>query len=525
MFMFFPFMVNASSYSLSLNCPDTAKSGEIISCSLNASLSNLSGISAKYSFTNSLEYVDLVLDDSSLYTINVRNTNGFSLGNTSGLPESFKVGDLKLKIPTSATSNQEFKVTLNSLDGSDLDFNSVTGSNVSETIRIKSSNNELSSLTITGASIEFSKDVLSYNIKVDTDKITINATSSDKNAKVSGTGEKIVNYGSNKFEITVTAENGEKKVYTINVTRDDNRSAINTLKSLTVSNTKIKYNNSIDYTDTVEGDIEKVKIEAVATDETATITGVGEKKLEYCLNNFEVVVTAENGSKKTYTIKITRKDERSSDATLKSLLVGDIEIELDSSNTTYALTVKSDVELIELIAISTNSKATISGLGNKTLKTGLNTFEIKVVAENKEEKVYTLNITRVDDSMDNTLKSLEVSDTNINYNGNDVYNASVNYNITKVTVEAIANSSKALVTGNGSYDLVVGKNEIEIKVVASSGDEKIYTINVTREAEEIKVPSTGTNTSLIVIICALVFIIIGLIIFIIVREKKKIEVI
>lgn len=85
----------------------------------------------------------------------------------------------------------------------------------------KSSDNNLNSLSVEGKDIspEFNKDTLEYSLELDTDttKITINAEKSDSKASLTGTGEKDIEEGFNKFEIVVTAENGSSKTYVINV--------------------------------------------------------------------------------------------------------------------------------------------------------------------------------------------------------------------------------------------------------------------------------------------------------------------
>ncbi len=85
-----------------------------------------------------------------------------------------------------------------------------------------SKNNNLSSLSITGNNItpSFNKDTLEYNLEVENDirKITINATKEDNKSSITGTGEKDLTEGLNKFAIVVTAQNGSKKTYTVNIT-------------------------------------------------------------------------------------------------------------------------------------------------------------------------------------------------------------------------------------------------------------------------------------------------------------------
>lgn len=85
-----------------------------------------------------------------------------------------------------------------------------------------SSDNNLSSLSINGYSLNpsFSKNTTSYSLTVpnDVNSITVSAKANDSKARISGTGKISLKEGNNKVNIVVTAENGNKKTYTINVT-------------------------------------------------------------------------------------------------------------------------------------------------------------------------------------------------------------------------------------------------------------------------------------------------------------------
>ena len=89
----------------------------------------------------------------------------------------------------------------------------------------KSSNNKLSSLSIEGASLspKFSKDTLTYSATVEnsTTSVVINASKDDSKATLYGTGTKELVEGTNKFNITVTAENGSSRTYSILITRSE----------------------------------------------------------------------------------------------------------------------------------------------------------------------------------------------------------------------------------------------------------------------------------------------------------------
>ena len=92
-------------------------------------------------------------------------------------------------------------------------------------------------------------------------------------------------------------------------------------------------------------------------------------------------------------------------------------------------------------------------------------------------------------SADNSLSSLKLSAGSLSpsFKPNTTkYTASVNYSVKQVIVSAKTSSSKAViesVTGNGTVNLEVGQNTIEIVVRAENGVKAKYTIVVTRKTE------------------------------------------
>ena len=93
----------------------------------------------------------------------------------------------------------------------------------------------------------------------------------------------------------------------------------------------------------------------------------------------------------------------------------------------------------------------------------------------------------VTDNLDttNTLDSITVSDCTLDPVFNSAtteYSCTVKNNISSVTVNATATSSKSKVRGLGTKELSVGANTLPIRVIAEDGSEKIYNVNVTRKA-------------------------------------------
>lgn len=88
-----------------------------------------------------------------------------------------------------------------------------------------SPNNKLSSLSAEGYSLtpSFGKDTESYNLIINTSvsSIQVNAAAADSKASVSGAGSIPLNGSTTDIAITVTAENGSARTYTIHVVKQD----------------------------------------------------------------------------------------------------------------------------------------------------------------------------------------------------------------------------------------------------------------------------------------------------------------
>ena len=104
-------------------------------------------------------------------------------------------------------------------------------------------------------------------------------------------------------------------------------------------------------------------------------------------------------------------------------------------------------------------------------------------------------------SSDNSLSTLKLSNGTLSpsfkYNVTK-YTATVGYDVTKVVVSAKTSNEKATiesVTGDGTVNLKVGDNVIEIVVKAENGVKAKYTIVVTRKAQETVEPQPSEDES------------------------------
>ncbi len=84
----------------------------------------------------------------------------------------------------------------------------------------KSSDATLKSITVGGKTYSKpSTSISAPNVSANTSSIKISATTNNSKATVKGTGTKDLKTGTNKFTLTVTAENGATKKYTITIVR------------------------------------------------------------------------------------------------------------------------------------------------------------------------------------------------------------------------------------------------------------------------------------------------------------------
>ena len=85
----------------------------------------------------------------------------------------------------------------------------------------------------------------------------------------------------------------------------------NNLSSLKVDNYSItpEFNKNIkEYSLTLENDVREINITGTKEDKTSTVTGLGKHELTEGMNKIDLVVTAQNGSSKTYTLNVEVKN-------------------------------------------------------------------------------------------------------------------------------------------------------------------------------------------------------------------------
>lgn len=153
------------------------------------------------------------------------------------------------------------------------------------------------------------------------------------------------------------------------------------------------------YKAVVPENTETIEVYAKAQDTKAKVTGTGKKTLQSGDNKVDIVVTAEDGTEKTYTINIVRgeqqggNDENSGNG-LSELKIGNLNLSPKFSTNVYEYTAKyigEDTKL-EIEAKPTNEDYIVEVIGNENLQEGENTITV-LVSEKNGDNIATYQVT------------------------------------------------------------------------------------------------------------------------------------
>ena len=189
-----------------------------------------------------------------------------------------------------------------------------------------------------------------------------------------------------KAKATTTTDNKDD-----DKTTTTKKSSDATLKSLTSSVVDIDFSkDKTNYTVYVDKTVTSLGLKATVNNSKATVKIVGDENFVVGNNIVKVIVTAENGTTKTYTITVIKS--KYGHAPLLDLKVKGYELSPEFEPDRYKYTVEAvgitSIELEYKLA-DENSKVTIEGADN--LKVGAN--QVKLIVTEKDGTVTTYTIT------------------------------------------------------------------------------------------------------------------------------------
>jgi len=371
-------------------------------------------------------------------------------------------------------------------------------------------------------------------VPVDTTAFELSATIADTATVSPANGteyELPASQSSKEVPLTVTAENGEIKEYTVNVLRA--KSSNNDLGQLTVNGKTISEltNNAstfnpatTTYNITVDGTVSKALVNATVADTDKasidivnTTNSFNEDDLDYVVNTDEdefdltqekvnvikVYVKAENGQTKYYTLNITRALR--TNAYLSDLTYNGVTI-TNFNKDTFEYTLPDVIYNIPTVTIGATTEdeaATKGGDGILSISTGPNTITVTVTAQDRvTTQDYKIHINRAKNN-DTGIKGITLAGVQAKKNTttgdyevtvpNNILEANSENLVVTVNDPKVETDAKATVSFENQMLFTEDNhpNIIPITVTAEDGENsKVYNLHVTRTKSSI---ATLTN--------------------------------
>ena len=292
-------------------------------------------------------------------------------------------------------------------------------------LNFKSSNADLNQLAISPGALQpgFSPAVTNYTTDVGNtvQSVTVTPTVADAKSIITVKGTPVtsgsaisipVNVGSNSIPVVVTAENGTNKVYTVTVTRAAPSNNAN-LSNLTVSAGALSpsfQEETLQYHVSVPVSTDQIRLTPTVADAASTVTVAGQVvtsgvesnpiSLKPGENQIPIIVTAQDGTTKTYTVIADRNQPPAADDTSLNVdenaengtIVGNLPAsDPDGQSMTYSI---------------------LSGNTSNIFSLHAATGEIKVadgsLLDYETTKSYTLAI-QVSDGIDTTIANVKIN--------------------------------------------------------------------------------------------------------------------
>ena len=426
--------------SISISCGKTTlEAGESTTCTIKGSSNGLTGVNFNYSKTSGISISNMAEKGS--WDTRMIQGNFVSLTSLYNKNSSFDIASFKLTAGASSAGTSQ-TVNLYNIEYTGDGEAALPNQNLNITVKAKpsptptptptptvkpqtkSSNNYLSSLSLSQGKIAFSKTKTSYSVTVGVTVSSVRISAKLEHSKASfaaGYNPRTVNlgYGKNTVKIITVAENGAKRTYTIYITRSkgsskatsksgssksgsksskssSSKNSNNKLKTLYLSDGIINFkSNKYAYDVEVNNGVDVITVEGETENSKAKVKGLGKHDLKVGANTIKVVVTAENGDEKTYTLRITRKKKDSSEDLdsnnyLKDLSIAGYEFDFNKNKEDYDIN-RGGRESLKIKAVTESKNAKVTIQGNERLKDN-DEIQIIVTAEDGSNRTYTITV-------------------------------------------------------------------------------------------------------------------------------------
>lgn len=296
----------------------------------------INGIDGLITYSDNLKLMNVLFNENLIGTY---NEDGRFVGAGTELTNGTTIVTFEFM----AINDGEGIVTLNGSVANDMIINEFEEVSVSVNITRKSSINNLYSLNASVGTFDtaFDKDVTVYTLTVpyDTKEVILSGSLEDTLSTVDGLYKYELSEDKTTAIITVTAEDGSTKVYTVYIIKEKPPvvptpvvyyySSNNYLKTLEAKGYEIKFDrDTLEYELSVNNDIKSLDITAIAEDSRSRVEITGNENFKTGKNTVVITVKAENGDVKEYKLIVTRKsnatvttDDEESDSTAEKVVI------------------------------------------------------------------------------------------------------------------------------------------------------------------------------------------------------------
>lgn len=276
----------------------------------------INGIDGLVTYSDNLKLMNVLFNENLIGTY---NEDGRFVGAGTELTN----GTTVITFEFMAINDGEGTVTLNGSVANDMIINEFEEVSVSVNITRKSSINNLYSLNASVGTFDtvFDKDVTVYTLTVpyDTKEVILSGSLEDTLSTVDGLFKYELTEDKTTAIITVTAEDGSTKVYTVYIIKEKPPvvptpvvyyySSNNYLKTLEAKGYEIKFDrDTLEYELNVNNDVKSLDITAIAEDSRSRVEITGNENFKTGKNTVIISVKAENGDVREYKLIVNRKN-------------------------------------------------------------------------------------------------------------------------------------------------------------------------------------------------------------------------
>ena len=199
----------------------------------------------------------------------------------------------------------------------------------------------------------FSPQILSYDIQLpddsETNIIQIKAELVDEKAyfwqSAFGSRRVSLDYGNNKVDLIVTCDSGEKKIYSINVFRQQGLATKSRLSYLSINDKEIKLSDELEYLVVLDKNVTQTSVDARCDDKDIVVE-YNNINLDYGENLLKIALVDNDNIHLYYNITIIRLNDHSYD-NLQQILFKDFDFVFDINKKNYKIEYDENQDVVD----------------------------------------------------------------------------------------------------------------------------------------------------------------------------------